>query len=84
MSETENCNERQDSSGWAQCVSTSILTETREQNIIKQLNEFVALFADCFKMEVWFCGRKSSLSGMSKKFLTEQLSQHVKLLQLDK
>ena len=35
-------------------------------------------------MELWFCGRKSSLSEMSKKFLTEQLSQHVKLLQLKK
>lgn len=35
-------------------------------------------------MEPWFCGRKSSLSEMSKKFLTEQLSQHVKLLQLKK
>lgn len=39
-----------------------------------------------FQWSPGFCGEreKKSLSGMSKKFVTEQLSQHVKLLQLKK
>lgn len=61
-----------------------ISAERCERGVIKQPNEFVALLKTVFKWSPGFVVEKSSLSEMSKKFLTEQLSQHVKLLRLKK